>query len=153
MNNCSQKDEVLCGDVNQMWAEWKNQFMGIMDQCIPTSVLPPKQNLCRLNSDIIRSICDGNSVQRKVVNSNKWKTIRGSEIRSLTCETLYFMNLESNSKAFWKVTKLLTKQPTTIPILQDDGGNIIRDDKKPSFLMIFLQMFQQRATVAKKIRL
>ena len=119
--------------------------MGVMDQCIPTSVLPSKRNLPWLNSDIIRSIHDRNRAFKCAKKSGKlehMKTIRGSETRSLTCSKVQnLMNLDpSNPKAFWKVTKLLTKQPTTIPILQDDGGNIIWDDAgKAKLLNIFLQ--------------
>ena len=33
-----------------------------------------------------------------------------------------------NPKTFWKLTKYLTKQSTSILVLKDDDGNTIQDD-------------------------
>ena len=65
----------------------------------------------------------------------------------------FFYDLDpSNPKAFWKVTKLLTKQPTTIPILQDDGGNIIQDDAGKAKLLnnFFTRCFNRGLPLLKR---
>ena len=46
-------DELLIGDVDQMWAAWETEFMSVMHQCIPTENLSTKSN----GTIDIRSIC------------------------------------------------------------------------------------------------
>ena len=136
--------------------------MDIMDQCIPTSVLPSKWNFPWLNSDIIRSIRHRNRAFKRAKKSGKlehtedYKKKQNKVTNLLKSAKLnFFVNLDpSNPKAFWKVTKFLTKQPTTIPILHDEGGNIIRNDaEKAKLLNDFFTKCFNSVTVAKKIRL
>ena len=41
----------------------------------------------------------------------------------------------SNPKTYWKLTKYLTKQSTSIPVLKDDDGNTIQDDTEKAELL------------------
>ena len=49
-------EELLTGDVNEMWAAWEERFMSVMCQCIPSTKLSRKQNIPWINKDITKAI-------------------------------------------------------------------------------------------------
>ena len=43
-------------DIQLTWSNWKKIFLDIMDECIPTSILPIRKNLPWLTKDFWKSI-------------------------------------------------------------------------------------------------
>ena len=144
-------DELLSGDVNHMWAAWEEKFMRVMRQCIPTAKLSAKPNLPWLNHEITKGICARNLAFRRVKRSgrsnhlNDYKKKRNKVANMIkSAKAKFFMGLNpSNPKSFWKVTKYLTKQTSSIPILKDHDGNVIHDDEEKATLLneFFSQCF------------
>ena len=64
-------EELLNGDIDQMWAVWEETFLTIMKQCIPTATLSAKPNLPWLNGDIIKGIHARNSAFRRAKKSGR----------------------------------------------------------------------------------
>ena len=64
-------EDLLSGDIDQMWAAWEEKFIMIMKQCIPTAVLPAKPNLPWLNSDIIKGIRERNKAFKHAKKSGR----------------------------------------------------------------------------------
>ena len=52
-------------DIQSTWSNWKKIFLDIMDECIPTSILPNRKNLPWLTKDIIQLICKRNNLFKK----------------------------------------------------------------------------------------
>ena len=48
-------EELLNGDVDQMWIAWEEKLMSVMHQCIPTAKLVVKSNVPWINKDIIKA--------------------------------------------------------------------------------------------------
>ena len=147
-------DEILCGNIDQIWTKWENQFMAVMEQCIPIATLTSKKNLPWLNRNIIKAIRERNRAfkrakkSRKSEHMQKYKKQRNMITNMLRSAKLnFFKNLDPSSpKSFWKVAKFLTKQSSTIPILQDDYGDTIQDDtEKASLLNDFFSKCFNRA--------
>ena len=136
-------EDLLSGDIDQMWAAWEEKFIMIMKQCIPTAELPAKPNLPWLNSDIIKGIRERNKAFKLAKKSgrtdhlNDYRT-KCNRITNMIrdAKSKFFKGLNpSNPKTFWKLTKYLTKQSTSIPVLKDDYGNTIQDDTEKAELL------------------
>ena len=130
-------DKLLSGDVDHiMWATWKENFMMVIHQCIPTAKLSAKPNLPWLNHEITKGMRERNLAFRRVKRTgrsnhlNDYKKKRNKVANMIKiAKAKFFMGLNlSNPKSFWKVTKYLTKQTSSIPILKDCDGNAIHDD-------------------------
>ena len=128
--------------------------MAVMEQCIPIATLTSKKNLPWLNRNIIKAIRERNRAfkrakkSRKSEHMQKYKKQRNMITNMLRSAKLnFFKNLDPSSpKSFWKVAKFLTKQSSTIPILQDDYGDTIQDDtEKASLLNDFFSKCFNRA--------
>ena len=57
-------------DIQSTWSNWKKIFLDIMDECIPTSILPNRKNLPWLTKDIIQLIRKRNNLFKKAKDSN-----------------------------------------------------------------------------------
>jgi len=42
----------MSDDVNYSWSNWLQEFLSIMEQCIPKRVLPPGKNLPWMNKNL-----------------------------------------------------------------------------------------------------
>ncbi len=49
-------DSIMSDDIELSWKQWHQQFMSIMSQTIPNSLLPSRRNLPWLNKSIVRSM-------------------------------------------------------------------------------------------------
>ena len=45
-------DSLLSDDLNTSWLKWQQEFMSIMDQCIPQRSRPPSKNLPWMNKNL-----------------------------------------------------------------------------------------------------
>ena len=136
-------DELLEGDVDQMWYAWEEKFMSIMYQCIPTAKLLVKSSVPWLNRDITKAMRARNLAFRHVkrtrrsVHLNDYKKKRNKVANMIKDAKLkFFKGLNpSNPKNFWKVAKYLTKQTSSIPILKDCHGQAIHNDAAKATLL------------------
>ena len=113
--------------------------MMVMHQCILTA----KPNLPWLNHEITKGMHARNLAFRRVkrtgrsnhLNDYKKKCNKVANMIK-SAKSKFFMGLNpSNPKGFWKVTKYLTKQTSSIPILKDCDGNAIHDDEEKATLL------------------
>ena len=135
-------EDLLNGDVDEMWSHWEKEFMQVMRQCIPTTKLLVNSKAPWINKDIIKAMQARNLSFRRVKRTRrsehrsdykkKWNKV-ANMIKSAKLK--YFKQLNSsNPKSFWKVVKYLTKQTSTIPILKTiKGGQFMMTLKKPLF--------------------
>ena len=60
-------------DTESSWLSWQQEFLRVMDECIPSSTLPDHKNLPWLTKEIIQLICKRNSyfkrAQKNVPNA------------------------------------------------------------------------------------
>ena len=144
-------DELLIGDVDQMWAAWEAEFMSIMHQCIPTVNLSAKQNVPWLHKGLTKAMRARNLAFRHMKRTRRsahlldYKRKRNKVANMIKkAKSNYFKKFNpSNPKTFWKATKYLTKKSSTIPTLLDCDGNSVQDDREKATLLndFFSQCF------------
>ena len=62
-------------DMESSWLSWKQEFLRVIDECIPSSTLPDRKNLPWLTKEIIQLIHKRNSYFKKAQkNDPKKKT-------------------------------------------------------------------------------
>ena len=120
-------DALMSEDVSKSWSNWCQQFLSIMEDCIPKRTLPKRKNLPWLTKRLVRSIRKRNLLykQGKLTGDlSKYKLLRNkvtSELRQ--AKRNFFKNLNPKKpKDFWKAVKYLNKQHSSIPMLIDEGG-------------------------------
>ena len=64
-------EEVLQGDVDQMWTVWEEKFMSVMHQCIPTMKLSVKSRLPWISRDITKAMRTRNLSFRHVKKTGR----------------------------------------------------------------------------------
>ena len=100
------------------WYKWKQTFTDIIEQCIPSSVLPNRKNLPWLTKEIIQCMRKRNNLFKKAKASSdpndyqNYKVVRNKVVKKLReSKRQYFESLNpSNPKEFWKMTKILLKK-------------------------------------------
>ena len=75
-------------DMESSWLSWKQEFLRVMDECIPSSTLPDCKNLPWLTKEIIQLIRKRNSyfkkAQKNVLNAlQKFKLLRNKVVTKL----------------------------------------------------------------------
>ena len=75
---------IDCNNIDVFWFNWKNIFMEIMDQCIPSSVLPERKNLPWLTKDIIQGMRKKNSLFKKAKASSDYQNYKKARNRIVT---------------------------------------------------------------------
>ena len=109
------KNSLYCEDIDQHSTQWQDMYMSIMEQCIPTKVLPPKRrNRPWINKSISQCIRRRNAAFKRAKNINSpriwmhYKHIRNRVTSQLQlAKKKFFNNLNlSNPKSFWKSTGL-----------------------------------------------
>ena len=136
-------EELLTGDVDQMWQAWEHKFMSVMHRCIPTAQLSSKRNLPWINKTITKAIRARNLAFRRAKHSGRehhkdnYKQKRNKVTNMLkAAKAKFFKQLNpSNPKMFWRVVKLLTKQPSSIPVLRDSQQRAVHDDVEKATLL------------------
>ena len=64
-------------DIQLTWSNWKKKvFLDIMDECIPTSIVPIRKNLPWLTKDIIQLMRKRNNLFKKARVSNDPKDLQ-----------------------------------------------------------------------------
>ena len=65
-------NQVLTGNSVDAAAEsWTNEFLNIMEQCVPSRILPAKRNIPWLSPNIVHHIKRRNSIFQKAKKTNK----------------------------------------------------------------------------------
>ena len=114
---------LFSDDVNESWSKWCQQFLSIMNKCIPK-----RKNLPWLTKRLVNQIKRRNFLYKRGKlpgNLSKYKSMRNKVTRELRKAKQNFF-LKSNPrkpKEFWQAVKYLNKQQTTIPSLIDEDGN------------------------------
>ena len=131
-------EELLNGDVDQMWSAWEDKFMSIMQQCIPTTKLFVNSKAPWINKAMRARTLSFRRVKRtgRPEHRNDYKKKRNKVANMIKCaKSRYFKRLNpSNPKTFWKLVKCLTKQ-TSIPILKDSQEKAVHDDTEKATLL------------------
>ena len=70
-------DELLNGDVDQMWAAGETEFMSVMHQCIPTANLSAKPNVPWLHKGLSKHF----DARKESDDQTTCLAIRGSTTR------------------------------------------------------------------------
>ena len=50
-------EELVFGNLDQMWTAWEEKFMFVMHQCIPTTKLLVNSKAPWMNKDITKAMC------------------------------------------------------------------------------------------------
>ena len=135
-------DSLYSDDINLSWSNWQQQFMSIIEECIPKGVLPPRKNLPWLNKNLICAMRKRNQLYRKAKQSgdfSKYKLARNRVVSNLRrAKRAYFRNLNpKNPKKFWKAMKYLNKSQCSIPTLSHDDATVQTDIGKADLLNSF----------------
>ena len=64
-------ENLLSGDINQAWENWKQAFMSIMEQCVPHVTVKAKRNLPWTNIELTKSMRARYIAYRKAKRNNK----------------------------------------------------------------------------------
>ena len=112
-------------DIQISWKRFKSTFLDVMEQCIPRSVLPVRNNLPWLTKEIIQLIRKRNHHFRKAKCSGdrddylKFRQVRNRVVAELRlAKRRFFANLyPQNQQEFWKIVKSLTPKENSIPTL------------------------------------
>ena len=119
-------DSLCSDDINLSWSNWQEQFMGIIEDCMPKGVLPPRKNLPWLNKNLI---CAMNQLYKKAKQSGDFSKYKFAHNRIASklhmAKRAYFTNLNSkNPKKFWKAMKYLNKSQCSIPTLSHGDATV-----------------------------
>ena len=136
-------DSLYCEDIDQHSTQWQDMYMSIMEQCIPTKVLPPKRrNRPWINKSISQCIRRKNAAFKRAKNTNspriwmQYKHFRNrvtSQLRQ--AKKKFFNNLNlSNPKCFWKSIKALDGRDTSVGTLNHNGNSCATDEQKANAL-------------------
>ena len=144
-------DEYLDNSMDQAWSKWEQEFMLVMSQCIPTTSVKLRNCPPWLSYDLLKAIRSRNSsyrLARKTGNADHlacYKKKRNRVANMIkSAKSNFFDQLDpSTPKAFWKTTRYLTKQKSSIPELKDNCGQSITDDTEKATLLndYFTQCF------------
>jgi len=135
-------DSLFSDDINFSWSNWQQQFMSIIEECIPKGVLPPRKNLPWLNKNLICAMKKRNQLYKKAKQTgdfSRYKLARNRAVSNLRREKkAYFGNLNpKNPKKFWKAVKYLNKNQCSIPTLSHNDTTVQTDIGKANLLNSF----------------
>ena len=130
-------------DVNQCWKRWHNVFLEVMGQCIPQKVLPTRRNLPWINHSLVATMRRRNRLFKKCKLSGSptalrnYKYTRNKVTAELRKAKRAFLNKLNNadSKSFWKVYKIISKQETNIPCLESPTTGSVTDSHQKANLL------------------
>ena len=100
-------DIIVDEDVNASWNNWNNEFLKIMELCIPHGRLPRRKNLPWLSKRIIQLIKKRNCFFKKSKTSSvytqKYKHVHNKVVSLLrNSRKKFFKNLNPRKKEFWR---------------------------------------------------
>ncbi len=113
IGNCNW-DSFLSDDVNTSWSKWQQEFMSIMDQCIPKRLLPPSKNLPWMNKNLKQAMRRRNAFYKygkRTGDYSKFKSARNRFVAQLRrSKKDYFAKMNPRDmNFFWKTVKSLKK--------------------------------------------
>ena len=119
-------EDLLNGDIDQMWTTWENRFMAIMHQCIPATKPKADSKAPWINKDITKAIrariLSFRCVKRtgRPDHQNDYKKKLNNVANMIkNAKSRYFKQLNpSNPKTFWKLVKRLSKTNICHPNLE-----------------------------------
>jgi len=138
-----QPNDVLdYSDIERSWHNWKQVFLGIMEECIPCSTLPNRKNLPWLTKHIIQLIRKRNNLFKRAQRSGdprdyqSYKEIRNKVVSGLrTSKQNFFATLNPQCpRDFWKMIKQLNPNATTFPALAFENVTAYTDRDKANIL-------------------
>jgi len=138
-----QPNDVLdYSDIERSWHNWKQVFLGIMEECIPCSTLPNRKNLPWLTKHIIQLIRKRNNLFKRAQRSGdprdyqSYKEIRNKVVSELrTSKQNFFASLNPQCpRDFWKMIKQLNPNTTTFPALAFENVTAYTDRDKANIL-------------------
>ena len=133
-------DLLYCENIDQHSTQWQDMYMSIMEQCIPTKVLPPKRrNRPWSNKSISQCIRRKNAAFKRAKNTNNspriwmhYKHIRNRVTSQLWLAKKKFfnnLNLSNPTKSFWKSIKALDSRDTSVGTLNHNGNPCATDEQ------------------------
>ena len=116
-------DIIVDEDVNASWNNWNNEFLKIMELCIPHGRLPRRKNLPWLSKRIIQLIkkqsCFFKKSKIPSAYTQKYKRIHNKVVSLLrNSRKKLFKDLNPRKKEFWKAIKSVTHNVSEIPTLK-----------------------------------
>ena len=106
------KSLVDQSDVNRSWSNWRDRFMQIMHDCIPSGVIPPQRNRPWLTKKLIQAMRRRNAIykQAKVTNNyTKYRHYRNKVVEPLrNAKIAYFRKLNPRKLEGMQVTQRLS---------------------------------------------
>ena len=137
-------------DVDVCWSEWLNQFLDVMDQCIPRKLLPRKKNLPWINQPLLAATRKRNSLFKKykatgresVFNEYKFAGNRVTSERRKAKQSFFNQLHHADSKAFWKLYKTMTRKETNIPALHRPSLAGLAEDSLEKANLLNAQFFK-----------
>ena len=122
---------------------WQNNFLSIIEECIPKQTLPRRRNLPWMSRNLVRAMRKQNRLYKQARKHRNPSLLNcyKRERNRVVCELrrakrdYYFRNLNpNNTKQFWKTVKLMNKQKTSIPTLNRNGMAANEDSEKANML-------------------
>ena len=104
-------------NINECWSTWRDQFLQIMDTCIPKVILKGRKNLPWLTKPVIKAMRQRNRTfhaakrSKSLADWEKYKIVRNKVTAMLRHnKRQYFYKLRfSSQKDFWKAVKIIKK--------------------------------------------
>ena len=124
INSTDWKSLLNQSDMNKSWCNWRDKFMQIMHETIPSGTIPPRRNRPWLTKKLIQAIRKRNALHKRAKATNnytKYRHYRNKVVGLLkNAKMAYFRKLNPRkSKEFWKACNLLNRRTTTsIPTLK-----------------------------------
>ena len=138
-------DSIFSGDIELSWKLWYHQFMSIMSQSIPNTIIHTRRNLPWLDSSIVKLMKKRNQLFKRAKRSGNFHQYRLARNRTLT--QLYFHKFNpKDPKKFWKAIKHLNKTKTSIPTLS------LEDKIAPGVDLGFLEWWGCNTNMCKTFR-
>ena len=137
--SCINWNMIFCDNIGLSLLRWYNTFMKVMEECIPTKILPTRDhNIPWLTKAILQAMRRQNSLYKRAKTSMcyqvklKYRQARIKVVSMLrSSKKRYFEELiTSDQKQFWKTVRVLTHQKSTIPTLTLDNEVFSEDCDK-----------------------
>ena len=137
-------DPIMSDDIDQSWFLWQQKFLSIMEDSIPSKILPPRRNnLPWINKRIVQSIRRRNNLFKKAKNSQddeaKYRRARNKVVTLMRlAKKAYFRKLNPHqTKQFWKSVKVLNRKSSSIPSLHHGPSLLSTNQEKADTLNSF----------------
>ena len=140
-------DSLFASDINVSLQNWQDQFLYIMEECIPRASSSSRRRLPWFSKRIMGLIKTKNSLfkawkkQGTPALHKRYKSARNRLTKMLkSAKQNFFRNLNTvDQKLFWKTFHLLTSNSSSIPVLVHDCGKASTSQEKADILSEFFK--------------